>query len=706
MVRGSTGTLLSIIKPSAALPAHLKKKLRFHIVISLYFSMRKTLLFLVCLFQLPSSEAAAQNPVDTILNRAERFLRNMSLKDNDGEDVNKIVSSLQGNQQWSDIDYTHKDPSGWKVTTHLQRLRRMALTWTDPASSLYKDASLRNAIDAALGHWLEKRYQNPNWWHNAIGIPRLMQDIIVLLRHDLSPEQFKQAMEVLGQHKVGGTGANLVWSADLGLHYGALSGDVSMIKKCSDLISHEIRVTTKEGIQPDYSYHQHGPRLQTYHYGGAFLRENVKLAWELRGTPWAFSEEKTDILVNFVLEGWQWMSREIYTVPGTIDRAVSRKDALASADLRRVIPYLVQLKPEKSRALAALNARQEGSGTSLEGFKHYPYSDFSAYHHPGFSFFLKTISVRTRFSESINCENLKGRLLNSGDGYFVRDGLEYYNLMPVWNWEYLPGVTAFPQGVTKQENFTGGVSAGESGFTVMQLRAEHDAKRLGVKKFWASHGDVVVCLMADFQRQEVNVYTALDQCRWRTDVLLNDPANIIKEGVHHLKDVQWIHHGGFAYIPISSEDIELHLTSATGTWSSINQSGSDEIVTEKVFMPVLRHAPSSTSAGYFVASCKRPEEAGKLQANPPFKIIQNDEACQSVRFRDGTWMTAFFASGVVAANKKQTLSADRPCLVVLSKGKLFASDPTHNGGDVSIRMAKKVVTLALPADGSTVAVEL
>jgi hypothetical protein len=81
-------------------------------------------------------------------------------------------------------------------------------------SSLYQDASVKTAIDGALGHWLEKRYQNPNWWHNAIGIPRLMQDIIVLLRRDLTREQFEQAMEVLGQHKVRGTGANLVWSAD------------------------------------------------------------------------------------------------------------------------------------------------------------------------------------------------------------------------------------------------------------------------------------------------------------------------------------------------------------------------------------------------------------------------------------------------------------------------------------------------------------
>lgn len=669
--------------------------------------MRKAQFILILLTHLFCVGASAQNSVDTILNRAERFLRNTtSIPDHD-TGLESIISSIGQGSQWDDIDYSHKHPSGWQLSTHLQRVRRMSLAWTDPESPRYQDPSLKKSIDATLDHWLENRYQNPNWWHNEIGVPRLMQDIIVLLRKHLTPPQFEQAMEILAQHNVRGTGANLVWSADLGLHYGALSGNVDMIRKCSDLISNEIRVTTKEGIQPDYSYHQHGPRLQTYHYGSAFLRENIKLAWELRGTPWAFAGEKTDILLDFVLKGWQWMARGSYTVPGTIDRAVSRMGNLRNADLRAMMPYLLELKPQHAGALDAMKERQDGAGKPLEGFKHFPYSDFSAYHRPDFSFFLKTISVRTRFTESINRENLKGRLLNSGDAYFVRDGMEYYDLMPVWDWEHLPGVTTFPGGVTKQKNFTGGVTAGKSGFTVMLMHAEKDAQQLSVRKFWASHGDLVVCLMADLQSANVDsIYTTLDQCRWRTDVFSNMHANVLEESIHDLQNVRWIHHAGFAYIPLSPANVALHLTAPTGSWQSINQSGSDETITEKVFMPVFRHDASSTSAAYFVASCSRPEDAKKLAAKPGFTVIRNDKGCQSVRFRDGTWMTAFFEQGSVAGSKRQTLSADRPSLVVVSKGKLFASDPTHTGGAVKIRMGKSVLDLTLPPDGTTIEVEL
>jgi len=662
--------------------------------------MQKFSLILILLALMVSQSKG--NPVDSILVRSERYLRQTVPV----EDVQNWLNTLNENGQWPDIDYSDRQAANWRMSAHLQRLRSMAFEWTDPGSTLYNQPKLKGAIDGALGHWLEKRYQNPNWWHNQIGVPRFMQDIIVLLRRDLTPEQFKGAMEVLGQHKVGGSGANLVWSADLGLHWGALANDVAMIKKCSDLLSNEISVTRGEGIQPDFSYHQHGARLQTYHYGEAFLRENIKLAWELQNTPWEFPGEKIDILVNFVLQGWQWMARGMYTVPGTVDRSVSREGVLKHADLRRMVPYLIQLKEEHAEAFKALALRQEGNGKQLQGFKYYPYSDFSAYHHADFSFFVKTISGRTRFSESINGENLKGRLLNSGDTYFMRDGMEYYNLMPAWNWEFIPGVTTFPHAQTKQQNFTGGVSNGQCGLTVMHHRAEHETKNLSVNKFWAVHRDLVVCLMADMQVQNADsVYTVMDQCRWRSDVTVNKPGMVLGAGVHALKNPTWIHHAGFAYIPLSPSNTELQLKSVTGSWSLINQSGSEQPVTEKIFMPVLLHG-RSTSSGYVVAVCKTAEEARKLIEKPEWAVVRNDGECQAVLFRDGTLMAAFASPAQVRLKNKKQLSADKPCLVIVSGGKMFVSDPTRTGGAVNIRWGNKQFVFILPAAGTGVAQDI
>jgi len=116
-----------------------------------------------------------------------------------------------------------------------------------------------------------------------------------------------------------------------------------------------------------------------YQYGSAYLNQNVRLAWQLRNTPWAYPEEKIKLLTAFVLEGWQWMCRGVATVPGTIDRSVSRPDALRNADMRNLTPYLCELDPSKTTDLLALAARQDGRGGSLQGFRNFPYSDFSAY---------------------------------------------------------------------------------------------------------------------------------------------------------------------------------------------------------------------------------------------------------------------------------------------------------------------------------------
>src|SRR5690606_18680479 len=170
------------------------------------------------------------------------------------------------------------------------------------------------------------------------------------------------------------TGGNLVWCADLGLHYGTLTGDEKLVKRCRDLILKEIKITTGEGIQPDYSFHKHGKRLQMYKSGKALAWERMRVAWELRKTPLEFPEDKVAILTDMVLKGWQWMARGVNTVPGTMDRSASRKGELRSPDMRPLLPFIIELYPEKAAELEKMEAVQNGKG-SLNGFRYYPYSD-------------------------------------------------------------------------------------------------------------------------------------------------------------------------------------------------------------------------------------------------------------------------------------------------------------------------------------------
>jgi chondroitin AC lyase len=657
-------------------------------------------IFVALLFLYSGANAQA----DAILSRYKQYLLKTIKPEGD---VKQFMTSLNAGGQWPDINYQDTEKANWKNLVHLKRLRDLALVWESPGSTWFQNPQVWKTFSLGLNHWLDKRYKNPNWWHNEIGVPGYMRDIIILLRDKLTDPQLKAALEIMAQHRVqeNAVGANLTWSADLGFHYGALTNNPKLMQLCRNLIIKEVRISIEEGVQPDFSFHQHGQRLQMYQYGRAFLWDNIRLAWELRGTSMAFPEEKIKILMDFALNGWQWMARGVHTVPGTMDRSASRLNALKSADLIDLLPYFIALSPENKTAFDKFSEIQKDKA-ALSGYRYYPYSDFTAYHDKDFSFFLKTISSRTLATESINSENLKGKLLNSGDTYLIRDGNEYFNLMPVWNWGCLPGVTAFNGAdQIKRQQFTGAVSDGKVGLTVMdyQLENKDKSKLLIARKFWAVSGKRVICLIAGLQATGISdVYTTLDQCRWRSDVTVNQENNRIRAGAHELNNVSWIHHAGFAYIPINPAAITLTLATVTGSWKEINASETNAPVNEKIFMPVLHHG-NLESGGYLLAACKTPKEAAEIAARREWQVIRNDKEIQAVQFNDGTLMAAFYQAGTLRAQKVVTqLKIDQPCLVLIRNQEIWLSNPAFSAITVTLDLNHKRQKIVLPADGSSV----
>src|SRR5690606_263913 len=122
--------------------------------------------------------------------------------------------------------------------------------------------------------------------------------------------------------------------------------------------------------------------------------------------------------------------------------------------------------------------------------------------------------------------------------------------------------------------FVGAVSDKKDGLSVMDyvLKDKAGGKVLSARKFWACYQDVVISLISDMKAENVSgdMYTALDQCRWQSDVTVNKRGNVLDRGVHELDNVKWIHHAGFAYIPLQPASIELRMQEVSGTWTSIN----------------------------------------------------------------------------------------------------------------------------------------
>ena len=623
-------------------------------------------------------------------------------------ELERFVKTLGDDGRWPDVDYANRSRARWSTVAHLNRTRAMSLAWASEGCPLQGDRRLKGAVDRALDHWLRARYQNPDsWWWNEIGVPRVMREIVVLLGDGLTGERRSAALEVIAQTKMGGVGANLTWTAELQLHHACLTGRSDRVAEAAAAIRSVIVVGATQGIQDDGSFYQHKARLQAFAYGESFLDTVVQLAWQLEGTPWALPQDRRVVLSDYVLEGLQWMCRGIYTVPSTLDREVSRVGALRTADLRPVLRKWLQTEPPRQAEIETFLARQEGRGPPLVGHRHFPRADFTVHHRPAFSFFLKTVSDRTLPTESINDENLKGRHLHAGDHYVLRDGLEYFDLPPVWDWDRLPGVTLAEGGPPLQRRaFVGCVTNGHSGLTAMDYRREREdgTTRLAVRKAWACHGDVVVCLIGGWRLDglEGGPCTTLDQCRLRGPVLAMagaGPARELAEGRHEIEDAAGILHAGVAYMPLSPSRVALRLGPAVGSWQSVNGGLSGKAVSEPVFLAVMRHGSPPAATGFAIAGGVDREAFADLVERPSWRVLRNDARCQALRFADGTHAAAFYRPGVLAADGTPLLQVDRPCLALWTDQQLWLCDPTGAGGTVEVTWQGRRSATDLPAGG-------
>jgi chondroitin AC lyase len=623
------------------------------------------------------------------------------------KDTARWIETLETDGRWPDIDYANRAGGAWQTLAHLRRVRILAREIESPNSPWYQSEHAWSIIERALTHWATQRYQNPNWWQNQIGTPQVMRDIIVLLGDRLEGEARAGALAVLHQLKLmdAGIGANTVWSAELALMAAAIERDAVVAKRASALIAGEIVMGAEQGIQDDYSFLQHGARLQQFHYGSSFFKDTVRLAWLLRGTTWAVPAEKAALLAEFALQGNKWMRVGRATVPGTLDRAASRPGALAGADMEQELRLLEELLPARSSD-PAWRALRTGS---VSGFRAFPRADFAAHHRGGVGFFLKTISTRTEITETLSRENQKGRKLNWGDHYVLTPQTDYVDLPPVWNWDLLPGVTSSVEmTAVHRKPFVGSVSNDDCGAVAMDYRVgDAEQTMLTARKFWVMKDGMMIALIAGLEasRSGEPVRTALDQRRLKGEITLvtQDGTQTVSqsEASEVRRGVKWIHHDGLVYAPLGDEPLTLLAGPVTGSWHAINLNYADVPVTESMFLPVLEHGRElrNQTSGFLIATAPTAADAEMIFSRPSWQVLRNDSKVQAVAFADGTVMAVFSEAGAVTLSSGLELKVTAPCLVLLENDGLRASDPTHGGRKIGVILGDKSYSVECPRDG-------
>ncbi|MBI5835237.1 MAG: hypothetical protein HZB16_23265 [Armatimonadetes bacterium] len=603
------------------------------------------------------------------------------------------IASQRPDGSWADVDYASGDRSNWGASKHVGHLRAIAAV--NPPT-----VAATQALNRGLDYWRQHDFTCPNWWYNEIGVPMTMADIGVLAYERISPENLRYLTgTVLPRAKIGMTGQNRAWVAGITFIRGLLVGDSELASRAMGVVMEELVVSGAEGLQPDWSFHQHGPQQQFGNYGLAFAGDMSRWADLLRGSTLAVAPEKISLLRNYVLNGENWVCWRGYMDLSSCDRQITpgamrgKGRSVAGINTR-----MVGVDPEQAAAYrAGAQRNQPGAVNDLVGTRYFWRSDYLIHRRPEFMASLKMASRRVIGAELVNSENVSGYYLADGALFCYRAGDELEDVAPVWDWRRVPGVTC-PQGTRSlrppgnhrlPSDYVGAACDGQNGVVMLDLARDG----LSVRKLFCFAGDQVVCLGAGLSYPGAEpVTTSLWQQRLRGPVKLSagGAARELATGQETIADAQWLEHDGMRLTLLEPARLVVQTGPKTGHWRNVfTTSGTPrDDVTLPLCSAWLDHG--TNPSGTFAYSLGTPT-AG------PAKIISNTALVQAVRMPGGLVGATFWAAGRLDLGDGHSLATDLPCAVLFdpATGTATVAEPTQ-----------KFRTLTLTVDGVARAVTL
>jgi len=563
----------------------------------------------------------------------------------------------------------------------------MARAYRNPSNAYHDSVSVKDGFLRAFDGWIRVDPQSPNWWWNQIGSQLSLGPALLIMKDLLSPAQIAGGDVIMARSwAVHGsmTGENLVWVSKITIWRACIVDTESLITDAVNAVTGEIRITTQpsDGVQQDWSFHQHGPQLYSGGYGMGFASDGSDVAQLCRETQFAFPADKLDILTHYILDGQQWMVRGTTMDHSVCGREITRPNSPNKKSTFVTICKNMQLATSARTAEYAafsnrINTWPASLSSALSGNYHSWCSDYMAHHRTGYMVSVKMSSKRTRGAELVNSEGLKSYYLGDGVTFFYRSGNEYYNIFPAWDWTRLPGVTcqhaaappAMPSNYTGATDFAGGVSDGVYGATGF----DYSRNTVTGRKALFFFDREVVALGAGIKSTGVlPVFTSVNQCLQHGAVTVSAGAgqSALGAGAHAMSNLLWAHHDSIGYIPLTSgASITVRNDTQSGAWSSINATGSTTPVTDTVFSIWIDHGVAPTNASYAYAVVPGVNVTGidaYVKSAKRCRLVTNTTTCQSVRDDSlGVCGLVFYAPDTVGITDSVTVSTDRACMAMI-----------------------------------------
>ncbi len=491
-----------------------------------------------------------------------------------------LRTALKADGSWGDIDYSDRSRSEWPVGAHVRvRLRILAADWRRNGSRESLEAAHR-----ALGFWLERRFDNPNWWWNIIGVPMSLGDAGLMMGGELTDEERRGIIELMTVKEPGyaKTGQNFAWMSENRLRRGLLARDEALVKSALKDVLREVRMGKTEGIRSDWGFHQHGEQPQFGNYGLSFIVSQSRLATLLAGTGFEYPPEKLELVRNLASEGYSWICWK-----GMMD--VSAMGRQLHRDAQRTKAAGVE------RAFANLEKTGWTRPAPRLGFRYFDKSAYAVYRANGFMASVRASTPRIIGTETwINEDNAKGMCMADGALMAYATGREYENVFPLWDdWRMIPGVTAYlgkpvvrKDSRNRRDDIRAG-TRGDGGFFEFTFEREG----LVAHKKWTFSPDGIVCEGSGISASDgaYEVATCVEHA-WAAP-----NAGVVEQS----DAVSRFRNGAFVYTVHAPKDaIRFELAEREGNFNTFMLAHEPSPVKGRVFSLRILHGKAPADAAY------------------------------------------------------------------------------------------------------------
>ena len=653
--------------------------------------------------------------------------------------VEELINTIHEDGTWPGINYEDVSRTGFEHRYHLDNMVLLSKAYISSDSKFSGKRKVKNTLELALKNWVEHDYFCDNWWHNQIGTPGNLVNIMLIIGDELSEDLVDKAQPIIGRAHVNAGGArpggDRIKIASIQAKNMLFLGDKETFDEVVRIIENEIkyvdwigdeygygikrvvggfqnRSAAGRGIQYDNSFHHRVDGVNnTLSYGRGYAHAFIEWAVYTAGTKYAFSDDKLERLIDYFLDGiCKTAVFGKYPDPGAKNRSISRKGTLDpySAEAAENLLQTSDYRRDEIEEIAAI--RNKGIKPTLSHATFYWNSEHFSFQRPDFFTSVRMYSTRNYNMEwPYNSEGLLNHHRGDGTNHISRTGDEYYDIAPVFDYQKVPGTTTMQKPELPSEDeiqklgetdFVGAVTDGKYGATAFDFKSPHDP--LCARKSWFFFDNEYVCLGAGISgRNELPVVTTINQCLLRDDVTIysENRQNTIDRGEQKFENVEWVYQDGIGYIFPEPATVNIKNNEAVGSWWKINKQSDSpkDKITMDVFKLWLDHGkqPVDTTYAYIVAPATSLDQLTQNNSGKNISILVNAPKVQAVRHNALNIVQAIFyeAAEVKISNKIKLVSNNPGIVMVKTEGnrvtEISVADPNRELGKMNLSISSK-----------------